>query len=207
MKIICTKLYEENDDNPMNVFFSLTPGLHSLSEGEYLEISTLTLDGEQEKEIMQHLDIEEEDVENYISEIYTYFVDKGVDVELDTIAFTPNKEDVERENKLDSLLYDLQKHFGGKYSDIPVKNRFGNVNLKLRIADHTHNWGNNEGAYFISVVVSDNDATESIFIDSGMDRSLRIDSGYSLLEGIKEINDAIDDYLFDKGIEKIEENE
>jgi len=204
MKIICTKLYEQGDDNPSNIFFSLTEKTQTLSEGEYFEISTLTLNDDQKTEVFEVLEIDEEDVESYLPEVFTYFIDKGVTPDFNTITHTPDEEDVEKENKLNDLLHDLQKHFGGKYSDIPVKGELEETNLKLRIGDHTHNWKNNIGVnYFLCVVVSDSDVTEEKFIDSGMDRVIRIDSSYSLEEGIKEISEGIEDYLFDKGMEKI----
>lgn len=51
----------------------------------------------------------------------------------------------------DDILYEVKKHFGGKYT-------YQN-GIKLRIADHSGKWANNSGEHCISIVIANKNAT------------------------------------------------
>lgn len=110
-------------------------------------------------------------IEEYFDDESLYeLVDEGdFDVIKDRkiAARYPNKESNELLDKVNSYFFD--KYGKLKYNIIPINNKDGCI--QLRIADHTENLANitryteDRCDYFISVVISDSDATEYKFKD------------------------------------------
>ena len=88
------------------------------------------------------------------------------------------------------ILYDVQREFGGKYTNIELPN--GKI-LNLRIADHSANRKNNTGDRNLSVVISNLNPTKRFRgqIDKMHPNEIIVNSELSVEQIIEQINEAI----------------
>ena len=107
-------------------------------------------------------------------------------------------EDIIEKYRIDGKPVKLITKTIGKYTDIDIEDKIGNKigKIQLRIADHSYNPQNNDlearAGKFISVVITNNDATKNRF---GGKYNLYFDPEKSYEYVIKKINEKIKDIL------------
>ncbi len=122
---------------------------------------------------------------------YKYQLASFIDWELGDSIFIDTLTIPAINESTDEILYDVQKHFGGKYTRIELSN---GKTLELRIADHSGKYAN--VAFkdrYLSIVIANENPTEAFYKESavGMSNEYYYNDSYTAEEIITEIQDKI----------------
>ncbi len=167
-------------------------------------------------EFIGEIDPEFEKIEDYIDQ-RTLKDESYWKITNEPEPITILNDSIERVNKeSDSILQEVTRYFGGKYSTINIDESDDPKTLKLRIADHSGKH-KNKGLedYFLSIVITNANPTEHFYTSGpeGLRRSEEeiFDSGTSANEIIGFINEQIrqmkEENSSDNNSEEINESE